>query len=82
MSTFSPKIMLSGREKYMYSKTQKDFGSFGGKNLEETPPSSITTISPGSILRIYSAPMMSKAQDSEAITKTSPAFPIHSGLKP
>ena len=46
------------------------------------PRSVSETISPGCTSRISSAPMMSKAQLSEATTKRSPSRPSESGRTP
>ena len=47
-----------------------------------SPRSVRETISPGCTSRISSAPMMSKAQLSEATTKRSPSRPSESGRTP
>ena len=66
----------------MYSKMQSLAGNFGTKRWLSNPCSVITTTSPFSTSRTKSAPMMSRAQVSEASTQASPSLPSTSGLMP
>ena len=50
----------------MYSKMQKRDGAAANGLMLRKPSSSMTTISPGSTSRTKSAPMISRAQVSEA----------------
>ena len=60
---------------------KRGFIGANGKKLS-TPPEVAITISPGSTSRTNSAPMMSRAQVSEASTQPSPTFPSISGRTP
>ncbi len=60
---------------------KRGFIGANGKKLS-MPPEVAITISPGSTSRTNSAPMMSRAQVSEASTQPSPTFPSISGRTP
>ncbi len=82
VSTYSPKTKLSGLAKYIYSNIQC-FGVLGSNGCEDFISScSMIKISPGLISLIKSAPIISKAHDSDAIITESFNFPILKGLKP
>ena len=66
----------------MCSKTQWAGRSAGTIWRVSSPPSVSATSSPGCTSRISSAPMMSKAQLSEATQKRSPILPSDSGRTP
>ena len=66
----------------MCSKTQWAGRSAGTIWRVSSPPSVSATSSPGCTSRISSAPMMSKAQLSEATQKRSPSLPSDSGRTP
>ena len=66
--------MVSGREKYTYSKMQKADGRAAGRRTVasvRTPSRLSSTISPGSTSRTKRAPMDWKLHDSEEMTHAS-----------
>ena len=74
--------MLSGLEKYILSKIQGRSSTTGNGLILSIPDSDITTISPFSTSLTYFAPIMSRAQVSDARTGAPFKSPKTKGLIP
>ena len=81
LCTDRPAIVLSGRARYTYSKTQP-FGSGFANRVERTPSASMASSSPGSMSRTNDAPTMSSAAVSEATTQPRSSRPSDNGRTP
>src|SRR5690606_19872070 len=77
-----PSISESGREKYTYSIVQIARSSGYAKRSARRPSFVMIKNSPGSTERTNSAPTISKAQVSDAVTQASPSLPRDKGRSP